>query len=83
MHKEKGVEKTQRVLRMEEEEKAEKKKEGKAENEDEGKAEKRGWLSIPNTMQQRILHISKMYFSHWEPLGVSERMWSVNLEASI
>jgi len=27
--------------------------------------------------------ISKMYFSHWEPPGVSERMWSVNLEVSI
>jgi len=26
---------------------------------------------------------SKMYFSHWEPPGVSERMWSVNLDASI
>ncbi|MEA2207444.1 MAG: hypothetical protein QOE77_4220 [Blastocatellia bacterium] len=24
-----------------------------------------------------------MYFSHWEPPGVSERMWSVNLDASI
>ena len=28
-------------------------------------------------------HISKMYFSHWKPPGVSERMWSVNLNASI
>jgi hypothetical protein len=27
--------------------------------------------------------ISKMYFSHWEPPGVSERRRSVNLEASI
>jgi len=27
--------------------------------------------------------ISKMYFSLWKTLGVSERMWSVNLEASI
>ena len=26
---------------------------------------------------------SKMYFSHWKPPGVSERMWSVNLDASI
>jgi len=26
--------------------------------------------------------ISKMYFSHWKTLGVSERMWSVNLDAS-
>jgi len=24
-----------------------------------------------------------MYFSHWKPPGVSERMWSVNLDASI
>jgi len=24
-----------------------------------------------------------MYFSLWKPPGVSERMWSVNLEASI
>jgi len=28
-------------------------------------------------------YISKMYFSHWKPPGVSERMWSVNLDASI
>jgi len=28
-------------------------------------------------------HMSKMYFSHWKPPGVSERMWSVNLNASI
>jgi len=27
--------------------------------------------------------ISKMYFSHWKPSGVSKRMWSVNLDASI
>ena len=27
--------------------------------------------------------MSKMYFSHWKPPGVSERMWSLNLEASI
>jgi len=27
--------------------------------------------------------ISKMYFSHWKSPGVSERMWSVNLDASI
>jgi hypothetical protein len=27
--------------------------------------------------------ISKMYFSHWKPPGVSERMWSVNLDESI
>jgi len=29
------------------------------------------------------LIISKMYFSHWKPPGVSEGMWSVNLDASI
>jgi len=29
------------------------------------------------------LCISKMYFSHWKTPGVSERMWSVNLDASI
>jgi len=28
-------------------------------------------------------HISKMYFSLWKTPEVSERMWSVNLEASI
>jgi len=27
--------------------------------------------------------ISKMYFSHWKSPGVSERMWSVNLDESI
>ena len=27
--------------------------------------------------------ISTMYFSHWEPPAVSERMWSAKLEASI
>ena len=27
--------------------------------------------------------ISKMYFSLWKTPGVSERMWSVNLEPSI
>jgi len=34
------------------------------------------WLRI-------IDHISKVYFSHWKPPGVTERMWSVNLDASI
>jgi hypothetical protein len=29
------------------------------------------------------IHISQMYFCHWKPSGVSERMWSVNLDASI
>jgi transposase InsO family protein len=28
-------------------------------------------------------NIGKMYFSHWKPPGVSARMWSVNLDASI
>jgi len=28
----------------------------------------------------RRVNISKMYFSHWKPPGVSERMWSVNLD---
>jgi len=27
--------------------------------------------------------IRNMYFSHWKTPGVSERMWSVNLDASI
>ena len=27
--------------------------------------------------------ISKMYFRYWKPPEVSERMWSVNLDASI
>jgi len=28
-------------------------------------------------------YISKMYFSNWEPPGVCERRWSVDLEGSI
>jgi len=52
-------------------------------------------LTEPRTLRRRIrrcpsprrrvaLHsISKMYFSHCKPPGVSERMWSVNLDASI
>jgi len=31
----------------------------------------------------RHFHITKMYFSLWKTPGVSERMWSVKLEASI
>ena len=27
--------------------------------------------------------ISKIYYSHWKTPGVSERMWSVNIAASI
>ena len=30
-----------------------------------------------------LVYISKMYFSHWKTPGVSERMRSVNLDASI
>jgi len=30
-----------------------------------------------------VAYISKMNFSLWKPPGVSERMWSVNLDASI
>jgi hypothetical protein len=32
---------------------------------------------------QKRGYISKLYFRHWKPPGVSERMWSVNLDASI
>ena len=34
-------------------------------------------------IQCGIKNISKMYFSHWKTPGVSERMWSVILDASI
>jgi hypothetical protein len=30
-----------------------------------------------------VLFISKMNFSHWKPAGVSERMWSVNVDVSM
>jgi len=30
-----------------------------------------------------MISISKMYFRYWEPPGLSERMWTVNLEVSI
>jgi hypothetical protein len=30
-----------------------------------------------------IAYIRKMYFSHWKTPGVSERIWCVNLDASI
>ena len=33
--------------------------------------------------QKPSLCIIKMYFSYWNPPGVSGRMWSVNLDASI
>jgi len=39
---------------------------------------------FPSPRRRVALHsISKMYFSHWKPPGVSERMWRVNLDASI
>ena len=31
----------------------------------------------------RSIYIIKINFSNWKPPGVSERMWSVNLDASI
>jgi len=38
----------------------------------------------PSPRQWVVLHsISKIYSSHWKPPVVSERMWSVNLDASI
>jgi hypothetical protein len=37
------------------------------------------WLKNPKHSE----YISKMNFSFWKTPGVSERMWSVNLEASI
>jgi hypothetical protein len=44
-------------------------------------------IHIDVVFLKRILYqtcfISKMYFSLWKTPGVSERMWSVNLEASI
>jgi len=39
---------------------------------------------FPSPSRRVALHsISKMYFSHWKPPGVSERMWSVHLDGSI
>jgi hypothetical protein len=42
-------------------------------------------LKAPAVMEvhSECYNISKMYFRHWKPPGVSERMWSVNLDASI
>jgi len=41
-------------------------------------------LSCCHCLQWHIWsYISQMYCSHWNPPGVSERMWSVNLDASI
>ena len=39
--------------------------------------------SKPNNASYTSHFISKMYFSLWKTPGVSERMWSVNLEGSI
>jgi hypothetical protein len=36
-----------------------------------------------NAKHKEHRNISKMYFCHWKSPGVSERMWSVNLDASI
>ena len=38
--------------------------------------------SVLESMPRSVL-ISKMYFSHWKTPGVSVRMWSINLDASI
>jgi len=43
---------------------------------------------VENALMEVIKHanqhcLSRMYLSHWKPLGVSERMWSVDLDASI
>ena len=43
--------------------------------------ENRGMISSSDDFQAH--HISTMYFRHREPPGVSEKMWSVNLDASI
>jgi len=40
-------------------------------------------LLLPNPHGFCCPFISKMNFSHWKTPGVSERMWSVNLDASI
>ena len=43
-------------------------------------------LGLHQPMPAELLadaYISKMYFSHWMPPGMSERMWSVNLDVSI
>jgi hypothetical protein len=42
--------------------------------------ESAGGNSLPNVP---LPDICKMYSSLWKTLGVSERMWSVNLQASI
>jgi hypothetical protein len=47
-----------------------------------------GWVTSFLGQHSRIdkfnqLCISKMYFSYWNPPGVSARMWSVNLDELI
>ena len=44
----------------------------------------RSITNFPSTWGQVLLHrISKIYFNHRKPPGVSHRIWSVNLGASI
>jgi hypothetical protein len=47
----------------------------------------RHWSAAPCSLDHRVVmrlsYISKLHYSHWKPPGVSERMWSVNLDASI
>jgi hypothetical protein len=49
----------------------------------EGNARINKVLAMRPGLTKIIENISKMYFSHWKPQGVSERMRSVNLDASI
>jgi hypothetical protein len=41
------------------------------------------WFTSRSSSIQEPEYISKMYFGLWEPPGVSERLLSVNLAASI
>jgi hypothetical protein len=42
------------------------------------------WVQhIQSTASTEYSIISKMYFSQWKPPGVSERIWSIYLDASI
>jgi hypothetical protein len=41
------------------------------------------YFQICSIITSQCISISKMYFSHWKAPGVSERIWSVNLDASI
>jgi len=47
------------------------------------KSNMRSHSSNCNQRQRKGFNISTMSFSLWEPPGVSERMWSVNLDALI